>query len=102
MGQSGFVDLEGSHRSPLTGARRVGDAAGDEEVLLTLVLRRRPQAHLPADVAGAPRATARERLAETAGADPADIERVTSFLKGAGMDVVGADPASRSVSVRTT
>jgi kumamolisin len=102
MGQSGLVDLEGSHRSPLTGARRVGDAPAEEEVLLTLVLRRRPQAELPRDLAGESRATARERLAEAAGADPADIDRVTRYLESAGMHVVGTDPASRSMSVRTT
>jgi kumamolisin len=98
---SGFVDLDGSHRQPLKGASRVADAPADEEVLLTLVLRRRTGAELPSDAASTTsRAQGRERLAQAAGADPQDVERVEQFVRDSGMDVVSSDGAARSIVVR--
>jgi kumamolisin len=96
------VELPGSGRDEVQGARRVSDAPGDEQVLLTVVLRRRPGAQLPDDLATAPRAEARERLAAAAGADPADVDRVRAFLDGAGLEVLDVDAASRTIAVRTT
>jgi kumamolisin len=44
----------------------------------------------------------RRRLAEEAGADPAEVERVARFVAGSGLEVLSADPATRTVVARGT
>ncbi|SDP41229.1 kumamolisin [Nakamurella panacisegetis] len=86
--------LPGSERAPLPGAEKVADLSGEEQIQVTLVLRRR--AELPEDLPGP---LSRDELAERYGADPADIEAVTRTVRAAGGRVVSADPASRRVLV---
>jgi kumamolisin len=102
-----LVALPGSQREPLAGARRVGDARPDDEVLLTVVVRRRAGAQAPAyeplaSEPGASRAESRQRLDARQGADPADLERVEAYLRGAGLQVLESDPARRAVTARGT
>jgi kumamolisin len=101
-----LVALPGSHREAIPGTRRVADAPAEEAVQVTIVLRRRPDARLsaaaPPDASVQSRAEARRRLAEEAGADPADVERVIEFVRGAGMEVVSADAGRRTVVARGT
>ncbi len=76
--QSG-LPLPGSRRSPLPGARRVGDVDPDEMVAVTVVLRR-------ADVDGP--------------ASPSDAALVSRFAADSGIDVVAVDLAARSIRLR--
>ena len=92
-----LVELPGSHRDPLPGARRVADAGAGDEVLVTIVVRR-PAGEPPAADPPASRAEVARRLA----ADPSDLERVEAFVRGAGMEVVASDAGRRTVLARGT
>src|SRR5258707_7435544 len=83
------VPLPGSRRDPVPGAVRVADAAPDETVLATVVLRRR------ADQPAAPRDAG-------AAADPDDIQDVRTFATAAGLDVAAVNLAARSIRLRGT
>src|SRR2546426_433374 len=85
--------VSGSNREPLEGARRVADAAPDDEVMISIVVRRKDGgAEKALEAAGSidPQTSRpdRRRLAEQAGADPADIERVKQYVTAHGMEVV--------------
>jgi len=83
------VPLPGSRRDPLPGAVRVADAAPDEPVFATLVLRRRTNQPGAPDEVGAP-------------ADPDDVQDVRTFATAAGLDIAGVNLAARSVRLRGT
>jgi kumamolisin len=83
------VPLPGSRRDPVPGAVRVADAAPDEPVFATLVLRRRTSQPGEPGQAGAP-------------ADPDDVQDVRTFAAAAGLDVAGVNLAARSVRLRGT
>ena len=95
-----FVEISGSHREPLPGARRTTDAPPDEKVRISVVVRRRPGAagHGVEPLSTSPDASRlelRQRLAEERGADPREMARVERFLRDAGLDVLSSDPATR-------
>jgi kumamolisin len=100
--------VPGSDRMPVTGARRVADAPAGEEVLISIVVRRKPggtERALEAASSPDPRGSRpqlRRRLREETGADPAEIERVVRFVTGSGLEVLSADPATRMVVARGT
>jgi kumamolisin len=101
------VQLPGSQRDPVPGARRVGDVAGDEMVELSLILRRNADADADAALAElaslAPRARThleREQFAARFGASAGDLEAVTALARSHGLEVVEADAARRTVRVR--
>lgn len=83
------LPLPGSRRDPVPGAVRVADAAPDETVFTTVVLRRR---------ADQPGATADAGAA----ADPDDIQDVRTFATAAGLDVAAVNLAARSIRLRGT
>jgi kumamolisin len=93
----GHVPLYGSEREPEAGARLVGPAPEDERVEVTVVVRPR--------LALEPRAeTGQERLTRaeyerTFGAEPSDLERVESFAREHGLDLLGTSAARRSVEL---
>lgn len=87
---TGMTTVPGSTRSPI-GTRTARAAAGDR-VQVTLVLRRRSP--LPDATRVDP-----TTFADRYGAGPADVAAVTSAMRGAGLDVVEADPRSRRVRV---
>src|SRR6266480_4627498 len=108
MTEQGLEQVPGSDRKPLEGARRVADAPAGDEVLVSIIVRRKPGgAERALDAASSPDPGAspeevRRRLAKEAGADPTEVERVVRFVAGAGLEVLSADPATRTVVARGT
>jgi kumamolisin len=92
--------LPGSERTPVEGARRIGDPDPDRRIEVTVVLRRRSGE----EPAPAPQEAPldREAFAERYGADPADIEAVESFASDHGLDVVQSSIERRSVVLAGT
>jgi kumamolisin len=102
-----LVEFAPSHRDPLPGARRIADIAPDEEIRLSIVVRRKPGGRDKALRAATtaqtePVSERRGRLAEEAGADQADLNRVTQYVTGAGMKVESADAVTRTITVTAT
>ena len=102
-----LVAFPPSHRDPVPGARRVADIAPDAEIHLSIIVRRKPggldKALRAATTAPTePISERRRRLAEEAGADQADLNRVTEYVTSAGMKVESADAATRTVAVTAT
>jgi kumamolisin len=96
MTESPFVPLPGSYRAALTGVEEIGAVASDETIGVTLILRRR--AELPAELVTGPETVSREKLADSYGADPADVELVVGALSMAGIEVAEVDVGSRRIS----
>jgi kumamolisin len=97
MTDHSFVQLPGSERGPLPGARPVGTVDPSQRIEVTVVTRRR--AELPLDASGVPVRLTREELERRHGAEPADLELVGSILAAFGLEVTGQDPGSRRVTV---
>jgi kumamolisin len=97
MSDPRLVELPGSHRDALPGARRVADAPAGDEVLVTIVVRRRAGEPPAADPSAS-----RAEVARQLSADPSDLERVAAFVRGAGLEVVASDPGRRTVLARGT
>ncbi len=103
MAGPGRTAVGGSAREPLPGARRVADLAREDSVQVTLRLRRRQP--LPAETASAlaTRADLRRehwshaQLVADHGASGADVEAVRAAADRAGLRVVSADRARRTV-----
>jgi kumamolisin len=114
MAEQRLVAIPDSHRDPLPGARRTADVPADDEIRLTIVVRRKAggtEKALRAAGTGQPpgpgeppasEAGRRRRLAEETGADEADIERVVRYVSDAGMRVESASAATRTVVARAT
>lgn len=90
-----LVSLPGSERPERPGFRAHGALDPDAVVSATLVLRRR--AELPESAFTA--RLSRDELAEQYGADPADVELVSTTLSALGLSVDEADAARRTVRV---
>ncbi len=100
------MELLGSHREPLPGARPLGTPSPDEPVEVTLSVRRRStpaefQAALEAATGPARgrRFLSRGAFAAAHGAHPDDLGRVRSFAAAHGLAVVGEHPGGRTVSL---
>ncbi|MDN5794665.1 MAG: S53 family peptidase [Intrasporangium sp.] len=89
------IPVPGSSRALPESTRLLGRIARDEQVEVTLVLRRR--ADLP-DPARSARLTL-EELETRYGADPADVALVTDTVTRAGATVIGTDRATRRMRV---
>jgi kumamolisin len=88
------VELTGSHRSMPRDARRLGPVAGDETLHISLYLKSRGQAALPAG---------RDALAASrASVHAADIDAVTAFANANGLTVTESSPARRLVRLSGT
>ncbi len=98
---SNYVAIKGSVHPQPKDHRKLGPTASSDQLTVTLLLRRKKgaarQAHVVA--ADAPRPT-REEFANSCGADPSELDKVVDFAKQAGLEVVEADAARRSVVVR--
>jgi kumamolisin len=92
-----FVPLPGSERQSLSDAAPAGELDLTTRIDITLVLRRR-EPLLPEYQKIGERLSGTE-LAGRYGADPQDITLVREVLTGFGLDVLGADPASRRMFV---
>jgi len=107
--QSNYHRLEGSELRPTPAARLLGPASETETLSVTIVLRRRPDGPPvpePVYYAQTP-PPLRRRLSEPVfatryGADPAEIERVTTFARGHGLTVDEIHAARRTVVVSGT
>jgi kumamolisin len=103
-GLAGAMELPGSSRTPVRGARRAGVPRPDERVEVTLLLRRRSDV-VPfptSDVFGGPtlsqrRYLSREDFGARHGAHPKDRERVRAFAVAAGLEIVADSAEARTV-----
>ena len=95
MDETGRVVLAGSERLAVAGARVIRPVHDDEEVRVTVVLRRR--AELPSDVLEGRRQLGRDELSTGYGADPGEVSQVVETLEAAGAQVLKQDAASRRV-----
>jgi kumamolisin len=91
----GRTVLPGSNRQAYPNTRRTGPVPGDETVEVTVVLRRRGGAPQPATGEVLSKAELEQRY----GADPADIDLLTSIVTEAGATVDSVDPAFRRVKI---
>jgi Pro-kumamolisin, activation domain len=106
---SDYERLEGSERRPSPTARRMGPSDPNENITVTIVLRRRPDGPplpKPEDFLKIPPAQrsrmSAEEFARTYGASQEDIDKVTEFVRNAGLNVVEVHPARRTVIVSGT
>ncbi|HEX4722725.1 MAG TPA: S53 family peptidase [Pseudonocardiaceae bacterium] len=90
------VLLPGSSRPPLTGVEHVGPVNPADEIDFTVVLRRR--ADLPRDLVEGPDTVSRSEFAQRFGADPNDIDRVTTVFQAAGVRITDVHPGSRRLA----
>jgi kumamolisin len=100
MAEQSFVILPGSQRNPGRSARLLGPTDPNQQVEVTIKLRRK--APLPA-VSGRPaHPISRSDLGAQFGASADDIDKVKVAMERLGLKVVAADAASRSVRVAGT
>jgi kumamolisin len=97
----GYVHVEGTNRSPVPGATKVGPADPAERLSVSIRLRRRADAPALPDPSQAqgPLGTgmSREEFGLIYGADPADIERVEAFASQHGLAVEETSIPRRTV-----
>ena len=91
------VPLPGSERDAPEIRRAAVSVPADETIQITVVLRRR--AEVPEAALNRATPLSRNELAQTYGADPADVDLATRILTSAGAQIVGVDPASRRLRV---
>jgi kumamolisin len=98
--------LDGSERHRAPGARRIGPAHDHDEISVTIHLRRRRDAPILPDQEywtrippGQRTYASRADFAKSYGAAEADIDRVTSFAHGHGLQIREVDPAQRVVVI---
>ena len=101
------VELKGSMRAPLPGGQDVGPADPNQQIEVTLYLRRGSQVERLADQIGAQpipgrKYLTREEFARVHGARPEDIEKVRAFAAEHGLRVQSEDAAARSVTLSGT
>jgi kumamolisin len=89
------MEFAASHRSPLSDLEHLGEADPQEQISVTLYLRRR--APLPEAVSAGRARMTLDELQEQYGADPADVDLVTAVLANAGITVVKVDAGARRV-----
>src|SRR5580692_10349143 len=106
---SGYRQLAGSERRVRKGAKRVGPAAPEEILLVSIYLRRRAEApplpsqeHFAATPLGGRERLSRAELAKRQSASPVDLKVVTDFAAASGLNVVHTDAARRLVQVSGT
>lgn len=99
-----FTPVRGSDRAPVIGAEEAGPADPNEEVRVTVLVRRRPDSALAARVdemsakppAGR-RYLTREQLSAQHGAEDADLTRVAAWATGMGLSVLETSALTRTV-----
>ena len=101
------VELAGSVRRPVPGARRAGPADPRQEITVSVFLRRGAGpfpdlAALGATPVTARRYLSREEFAARCGARPRDREAVRSLAADAGLRVVADDPSRRTLRLAGT
>jgi subtilase family serine protease len=106
---SGMKRIEGSMRTPAPGAKLIGPAAPDETIVVSIYIRRRPDApplldheHWAKTPPGKRKFLSREEFAAKYGAAQADADRVTRFAISQGLKVEETSLAKCSVRVSGT
>src|SRR5260370_12074195 len=95
-----LVPLPGSERRALPNVQPAGAIDPNEQVSVTLLLRRR--AEVPSELITGPQTLSPDELAARYGADPADVELVTSTLEGLGLTVSDVHLGQRLLTVTGT
>jgi kumamolisin len=95
-----LVPLPGSEQRQLPNAQPAGDLDPDAPASATLVVRR--LANIPSELITGPHTLSADELAARYGADPADVELVTSTLEGLGMTVSDVHLGRRRMTVTGT
>ena len=105
----GYRQLEGSERRPAPNAEFLGPADPNEQVSVTVVLRRRLDGPSAPDVdafSAIPpsqrRRLSAEEFASKYGAAQSDIDQVVAFAKSHGLKVVETNPGPRTIVVSGT
>ena len=103
---AGYSRLDGSARRARKGTRRVGAADANEQVLVSVYVRRPPgspplpdQKHWAATAAGTRTFLSRGEFARRYGATPDDLKAVTAFGASHGLKVVGTSAPRRLVQL---
>ncbi len=99
--RSTHVKILGSDRAPLPGAVRGAPVPGDTGVRVSVLVRRRQAPAETVAAASSPGRThmSRGEFRDRYGADPADLNRVSSVLAGFGLQTVESNAARRTVVV---
>jgi kumamolisin len=97
------VEVRGSQKRALENAQNVGKADGSEQVEVTVLLRRKPGAVVPANL-GTKKAPplSIEELEAQHGAAPGDIKAVEAFAQTHGLTVVRVNPGQRTLILSGT
>lgn len=95
-----LVPLPGSERTELPGAQPAGPIDESATITVTLMLRRR--AEVPDSLVTGPETVTLAELGARYGANPADVEAVTSALQQLGLTVTETRPESRRVKASGT
>jgi kumamolisin len=97
------VEVRGSQKHPMANAQSVGKADPGEHVEVTVLLRRRPGATVPATL-GTKKAPplSIEELESQHGAAPDDIKAVEAFAQSHGLTVVRVNSGQRTVILAGT
>src|SRR5260370_15114477 len=95
-----LVPLPGSERRALPNVQPAGAIDPNEQVSVTLLLRRR--AEVPSELITGPQTLSPGELAARYGAAPADVELVTSTLEGLGLTVSDVHLGQRRLTVTGT
>ena len=94
------IALPLSERTPVAGARVVGDIDPEDRVSVTIYVRKNPKSSPLPDVnQGAGGAVSDAEFLAAYSADPADIQKVTDAVTQAGLEVVRSSLEKRSVEV---
>jgi kumamolisin len=103
-----YIALPGSEGPPPSGAA-IGSVSPEQGLAVTVIVRRKAvlppadAAPLSAGEAGkVRRPMTRAELAESFGADPADVDKVAAFARELGLRVTGSDAARRSINLAGT
>lgn len=106
---AGYRALDTSHRTPRAGAKRIGPADPNEELTVSIRVRRRtdaPRLPDPADLAATPhgekRFISREDFAAHYGASQDDINTIVTFAALEGLTVVESSIPRRTVVLKGT
>lgn len=106
MAQTQLVAIPGSQKHPLRGAKRIGPAQADEQLEVTVRLRRKsplPAVDLQSQQIPARRTyLAPAQLEAAHGADPGDVARVEDFARQHGLSIVDSNAGHRSVKLSGT
>lgn len=107
--QQDRVELKGSTRQPLPGGQDVGPADPNEQIEVTVFLRRgsKPAEFPPVEQMGARlpldrKYLTREEFARLHGAAPADVEKIRAFAAAYGLKVASEDRARRTMKLGGT